>query len=207
MKPNRDPDRTRQLLLDAAFAEIHEHGYQGASLDNILAETGVTKGALYHHFKNKQALGYAVVDEVIRPMMQERWVAPLFAADDPIEALGQILKSERAERDDMACFLGCPLNNLAQEMSPLDEGFRTRIHRLLEAWQDGIAQALRQGQERGKVRADVDPGKTAIFLVATLEGAIGLAKNAHSTAVLDAAAYGLERFLNGLRPVAEPAIV
>ena len=206
MTANRDPDRTRQLLLDAAFAEIHEHGYQGASLDNILAETGVTKGALYHHFKNKQALGYAVVDEVIRPMMQERWVAPLFAADDPIEALGRILKSERVERGDMACFLGCPLNNLAQEMSPLDEGFRTRIHRLLEAWQDGIAQALRQGQERGKVRADVDPGKTAIFLVATLEGAIGLAKNAHSTAVLDAAAYGLDRFLDGLRPVAEPAI-
>ena len=70
---------------------------------------------------------------------------------------------------------GCPLNNLAQEMSGLDEGFRQRIQRVLEVWQQGVAQALRRGQACGCVRADLDPEKAATFILAALEGTIGLA--------------------------------
>jgi len=56
----RDPQATRQALLLAAFEEIHEQGFRAASLDRILERAGCTKGALYHHFENKTALGYAV---------------------------------------------------------------------------------------------------------------------------------------------------
>jgi len=63
----RDPERTRDRLLRAASREIYRLGFQSASLDTILASARVTKGALYYHFKNKEALGYAVVEEVISP--------------------------------------------------------------------------------------------------------------------------------------------
>jgi len=53
--------------LNAASREIYRSGFQSASLDTILASTGVTKGALYYHFKSKEGLGYAVVEEVIGP--------------------------------------------------------------------------------------------------------------------------------------------
>ena len=96
--------------------------------------------------------------------------------------------------------MGCPLNNLAQEMSGLDEGFRQRIQRALETWQQGLAQALRRGQARGFVSEDVDPEKAAIFVLASLEGTIGLAKNAQSPEVFEDSWYGLERFLQSLRP-------
>jgi len=56
---------TRQIILQAAFDEIHARGFQGASLSKILSSTQVTKGALYHYFPNKLALGYAVVEEHI----------------------------------------------------------------------------------------------------------------------------------------------
>jgi AcrR family transcriptional regulator len=58
----RDPERTRERLLQAAFREIHRSGFQSASIDTILAATNVTKGALYHHFESKEALGYAASD-------------------------------------------------------------------------------------------------------------------------------------------------
>src|SRR5438876_437655 len=58
----RDPERTRERLLQAASREIYRSGFQSASLDIILASIGVTKGALYYHFKNKEALGYAMVE-------------------------------------------------------------------------------------------------------------------------------------------------
>ena len=79
----RQPDITRSRLLDCAYEEIHQRGFRSASLDSILEKAGVTKGALYHHFDNKAALGYAVVDEIIRPFMQGFWL-PLVDAEDPI---------------------------------------------------------------------------------------------------------------------------
>ena len=66
----RNPEQTRQALLEAAFEEIYRVGFQAASLDRILDRAGVTKGALYHHFKNKLELGYAVLEEVVRPTMR-----------------------------------------------------------------------------------------------------------------------------------------
>src|ERR1700727_3899958 len=73
----RDPERTRDRLLQAASREIYRSGFQSASLDAILASARVTKGALYHHFKNKETLGYAVVEEIISPDVHGTWVRPL----------------------------------------------------------------------------------------------------------------------------------
>ena len=59
---SRQPDLTRQRILEASFAEIHRQGFQAASVANILTTTGLTKGALYHHFPSKKDLGLAVID-------------------------------------------------------------------------------------------------------------------------------------------------
>ncbi len=79
----RDPERTRERLLQAASREIYRSGFQSAGLDTILASAGVTKGALYYHFKSKEALGYAVVEEVIAPDVHGKWVRPLRERQGP----------------------------------------------------------------------------------------------------------------------------
>src|ERR1700675_2371960 len=83
----RDSERTRERLLQAASREIYRSGFQSAGLDTILASAGVTKGALYYHFKSKEALGYAVVEEVIAPDNRGTWVRPLQSVKDPVDAL------------------------------------------------------------------------------------------------------------------------
>ena len=198
MATRRNPDLTRQSLLQAAFQEIYRSGFQAASLDNILSKAGVTKGALYHHFGSKQELGYAVVDELIREHILDRWVRSLEKAENPIDGLLAILR----RKDPHPSFdqrLGCPLNNLAQEMSPLDEGFRKRLEAVFRQWRQGIAKALRRGQERGQVRSDVDPLESADFFIAALEGSLSLAKNAQDTNVFDKCKAGLASYLKGLR--------
>src|SRR5690349_5001130 len=80
----RAPDLTRKKILEAAFAEFYTHGFQGGSLNDIVAKAGTTKGALFHHFAGKQDLGYAVVDEIIAPLLQERWLKPLAQSSDPV---------------------------------------------------------------------------------------------------------------------------
>lgn len=79
----RCPESTRQRLLDAAHREMYEHGFQAASLERILADTGLTKGALYHHFGTKQALGVAVVEEVIGARLRREWIEPVLHAPRP----------------------------------------------------------------------------------------------------------------------------
>jgi len=197
----RAPDVTRQRLLGAALEEIYRRGFQAASLDTILARAGVTKGALYHHFSDKAALGYAVVDEVVKDLMLERWLTVLEESPaDPLTALQQTLRRRAASLTADEVVLGCPLNNLAQEMSPLDEEFRRRIDATFGAWRDGFARALARGQENGTVRRDVDPRKVAAFVVASVEGSYGLAKSAGSRAMLRSNLEMLATFLDTLRP-------
>ena len=194
----RDPQRTRGLLLQAAFREVYRSGFQSAGLDTILASTGVTKGALYYHFVSKEALGYAVVEEIIGPDLRAKWLRPLQRGNDPINTLIGIVQGESVRPEDVRG--GCPLNNLAQEMSPLDEGFRKRLAMVFHAWQEGIAAALRKGQTYGRVRSDVEPAAAAGFLIATLEGYVSLAKNAQDAKVMKAGIRNIVGWLRSLRP-------
>lgn len=191
---------TRQRLLDAALEEIHRVGFQAASLLNILRHAGVTKGALYHHFPSKQALGYAVVDELMAPDMYRLWLEPLADADDPIERFKAVLADVGGRMTEADVMLGCPLNNLAQEMAPVDEGFRQRIQALFDAWRTGIAEALARGQAAGNVRGDIDVAHAATFIVATLEGCVGLAKTSQSLALLHECGAGLTLYVDSLKP-------
>jgi TetR/AcrR family transcriptional repressor of nem operon len=141
-------DETRRKILAAAFAEFYRNGFQGGSINAIVEAAGVTKGALFHHFPGKQELGYAVVDEVIEPLLLERWLDPLEESVDPVAGLKRAFrKFVREDIGSGAWLQGCPLNNLAQEMSPLDEGFRARIDRLYRRWRKGFAGDLGHGQE------------------------------------------------------------
>jgi TetR/AcrR family transcriptional repressor of nem operon len=194
----RNPQRTRERLLQAAFQEIYRSGFRGTDLETILDTAGVTKGALYHHFDSKEALGYALVDEVILGLIRDKWFRPLQNLENPIDALVSVVQSTSLKPEHVRC--GCPLNNLAQEMSPLDEGFRKRLAKIFSEWHDGIAAALRGGQKRGVVRSDVDPDETATFLIAANEGCWSLAKNSQDVRVLQSGMRSMIRYLESLRP-------
>jgi len=197
----RQPDVTRERLLKAAFEEIYRRGFQGASLDTILDQAGLTKGALYHHFPDKAALGYAVVDEVVKGLLLERWLGVLEdQPGDPLSALQGMLRERLTQLKPHEVELGCPLNNLGQEMSPLDEQFRRRVAATFETWTEGFADLLRRGQKDGTVRRDVDPERMARFLVAAIEGSFGLAKSARSVPMLRSNLEVLSSFLECLRP-------
>lgn len=193
----RNPEKTRAHLLETAFKEIYRGGFRGTGLDQILERANVTKGALYHHFDNKEKLGYAIVDEVIAGINREKWVAPLEQAANPIDTLIEIVKGTSFKRDHIEG--GCPLNNLAQEMSPLDEGLRWRIGQVFHAWIDAIAEALKRGQEHGQVRKELDPKETATQIVAMYEGYVSLAKNQQTELYLMFGVRALKRYLEELR--------
>ena len=198
----RDPEGTRQRLLQAAFREVYRYGFQGAAIDSILAATNVTKGALYYHFQSKEALGHAIIEEIIAEITSDRWMRPLGQSKgrDPIDTLIGIVQAIPSLPADVK--RGCPLVNLTQEMSLLDEQFRRRLEKIFEAWQDSIAAALREGQSSGAVRRDLVPEEAASFLIAMVEGYEVLAKNSQDSRVLNTGTKNIVSWLNSLRPAA-----
>jgi TetR/AcrR family transcriptional regulator, transcriptional repressor for nem operon len=199
---SRDPERTRERLLQAAFREVYRSGFRGAGLDTILAATGVTKGALYYHFGSKEALGYAIVEEIVAALPRDKWLRPLQQSKDPIAALIDIVQATSVRPKDVQG--GCPLVNLAQEMSPLDEQFRKRLERIFNGWQEGIATALRRGQSQGTVRRDLVPEETASFLIAMYEGYVLLVKNAQDPKVWNVGIRNIVGWLRTLRAPGHP---
>jgi TetR/AcrR family transcriptional regulator, transcriptional repressor for nem operon len=201
----KTPDLTRKKMLDAAFTEIHKNGFQAASITQILADTGLTKGALYHHFSDKKALGLAVIEEVIRPGMAEMMFEPLLETERPLAALQAMLKSKMAINEPTMVVLGCPLNNLMQEMSPVDETFRLHLNALFQDWVKVVASALKRGQGAGEVRKDVHAQETAFFVVSALEGCIGMSKNTQSVKAFRGCLAQLGRYLETLK-AASPTV-
>jgi TetR/AcrR family transcriptional regulator, transcriptional repressor for nem operon len=198
--PTKTPEATRQKILMAAFAEFYKHGFQGGSLNHIVETAGTTKGALFHHFAGKQELGYAVVDEIIGPILQQRWLTPVAGSADPISELKRAFRKFVKEDIESGSYVqGCPLNNLAQEMSPLDQGFRKRIDKLYDTWRKNYAAAFADAIKAGKVRKDVSPRSVAALVVAAQMGIWGTAKSSQSPQLMAQAGEALCEYLDSLR--------
>jgi len=195
----------REALLDAAFDEMYLHGFRAAGIEVILAASRASKGSLYHHFGNKQGLGYAVIEERVKPLVRERYLEPFEEARDPTEGVRRM--GRRMEEELLKVGVlerGCPVNNLVQEMSGVDDGFRRRLAAILEEWRDTIAEGFRKGQAHGMVSDEVDPEEAGTFVVAALMGGVGFAKNAQDVMPFDLCRRMLESYVETLRPPARP---
>jgi TetR/AcrR family transcriptional repressor of nem operon len=178
--------QTRDQILDAAARLIHLQGYHGTALDDVLRESGVGKGNLYYYFKSKEDLGYAIIDRLVRGFV-ERTLEPAFA-DPEGDALAQIHGFLERVLDNLRqrnCVGGCPIGNLASELSDVHEGFRRRLAEIFVQWRATLAGALRRGQAAGTVSAGCDPDGLAHFLVAALEGAILMSKMTKDITVME----------------------
>ena len=191
---------TRERILTQMFLDIRKNGFQGLRADKVIAEMDVTKGALYHYFANKQAIGAAVIDEIIRPTYLrfyhelDRWEG------NPIDKLQEQLRFLAGLATDHDIALGCPLNNLVQEMSPIDEDFRLRMKSIIDQIHSSIAAALARGQTAGLVRANVQPSQLAQFYFAGIEGAYATAKVRKDASAFKSNMELLGQFLDTLRP-------
>lgn len=165
----RDPDRTRHNLLQVAAQLFQQKGYNGTSLSDILKQAEVSKGALYHHFANKQELLYAVVDELFRDMVFARWGDVIYA-EEPIEAIATVVDSmaQNATEDDMCS--GCPIHNLLAELSATDEGLRLRVDSIFRTHQQLIEEALELAKTKGQAKPELDSKRVSLFFMCSLNG-------------------------------------
>jgi len=197
-KTARDPEKTRTHILDAAFNEIYRKGFQGVSINDIVEKTSVTKGAFFHYFATKNDLGYAIVDEILSQMIMERWITPLTAYKNPVKGiLNRFKKIIESTPDESVCF-GCPLNNLIQEMAPVDPVFKDKLNSVMSLWIDENEKYLKKAQELGYLKKNVDTRQLAEFIVMVEEASFGVGKGIGSKKIHWSAYNSLRKYLMSL---------
>jgi len=178
----RDPDKTRTNLLEVASCIFHQKGYNGTSLSDILNAAQVSKGALYHHFCNKQELLYAVVDECYRPLFLSRWQGVL-SADKPMDAIADVVAGLAQEGSDEEMCSGCPIHNISAELASTDEGLRTRVDAIFTGLQDIIEQGIERAKNNGQVGSEVDSHRVSLLFMCSLNGMPQMVKSCQERSV------------------------
>jgi TetR/AcrR family transcriptional regulator, transcriptional repressor for nem operon len=167
---------TRERILQQMFLDMRRNGFQGLRTDRVVSEMGITKGALYHYFPGKQAIGTAVLDEIIAPDYLYFYRQLDQFTGNPIPKLISHIEFLENLATDEDIVLGCPLNNLMQEMSPLDEEFRLRMKSIVGQIQQSVTAALERGKSAGFIRPDVDSAAVGGFFFGSIEGSYSVAK-------------------------------
>ena len=192
----RDGKQTRDAIVAAAKRLMQIKGYHATSLDDVLSESGAGKGTFYHYFRSKEDLGHAILDEIITSFIAQT-LEPCFsdAGKRPLAQIRCFLERVVEIQRACNCVGGCPLGNLASELSDVHEGFRAKLADVFSAWRARLTVALDEAQRRGDVGAECRPSAVAHFLVASLEGAILMAKVSKDIGVMEQCVGELRRYL------------
>lgn len=172
----RDPEKTRAHILNTAFMEIYRHGFNGVGVRDLAKNSGVTIGAFFHHFPTKNHVAYAIIDEIIHVGIMDRWIRPLAAYKNPLQGILKCFKNTFENWPDELVTLGCPLNNLTQELSASDESIKEKTKAVLNDWMDKTEEHLRRAQENGYLEKSTNTRELAEFIVTFQEGTFAMGK-------------------------------
>lgn len=167
---------TRQILLQNAFELIYVKGYQSTSIDDIIAKTHVTKGAFFHHFRNKEEMGLALIKEFMHNTMQEMMMSPLLDSDNPLDEIYNLMHNLLLESPIMQARYGCPTHNLIQEMAPINPAFKQALFEINEQTQKVFLSILEDAQSKGKIRQNVDCQQVVLFILVGYAGIRNIGK-------------------------------
>ncbi len=189
--------RTRAAMLEASALVFARRGYEGASFAELIAESGLTKGAFYFHFSSKQELALETMRHKQQQLV-EAITAALPATTSALERLAGLLRA-RARALDTDESLWCVLR-LGAELGRV-RGPTSEYSRLNEWPIELFADLVRQGQVAGSIRADLDPRATGEAIFATIVGMDTLALQLTGGTDLAARTEGLLDVLRlGLTP-------
>lgn len=195
---------TREKLVTAARQLFLAKGYEATAIAEILLEAGVNAGSMYHFFKTKEELLLAVLDSYVELMYPVVMQPVLDDVADPIERVFGVLDGYRQMLVLTGCRQGCPIGNLAVEMSEKSERVREKIGVNFENWRTVIRLCL---LEAGDALPDgVDCDRLATFVLIVMEGAILLARTQRSVKPFEEAVASLRDYFERLqsgRPVSD----
>ncbi|MBS0374553.1 MAG: TetR/AcrR family transcriptional regulator [Proteobacteria bacterium] len=185
----------RIRLLEAALRLVRERGYAATTVEDLCTRAGVTKGAFFHHFASKEALGVAAANQWTTNTRAFFAEAPYRAHADPLERVLGYLDFRKAilrgELPEFTCFAG----TLVQEVFGTSAPIRTACEASITGHAAEVAADIAAAMERHGVRAGFTAESLALHSQAVLQGAFILAKATGRTDVAVESIEHLRRYV------------
>ncbi|WP_291912698.1 TetR/AcrR family transcriptional regulator [Chitinophaga sp. CB10] len=192
-------EATRLTILQKAFELIYVKGYQTTSIDDIIATTKVTKGAFYYHFKTKDEMGLAIINEILKPTLTNSFIEPLQTEENPLDAIYNLMDNLLMKNDFLKVEYGCPASNFTQEMTPWNSEFNKALNELTQEWTKAITATIERGKKSGTIRKDVNAKQVTIFVMSGYWGIRNLGKLENSKKVYVSYLKQLKIYLDSLK--------
>lgn len=163
---------TRQLLIDKGYELINMYGYHATSVDRIISEVNLTKGAFYYHFENKHHFVEAIIQERIEKEIHSEFIEPINMRGNPLFILSDLLQNKLINDKSLAPSLGSPLTNFIVELShePNDYDLQMQLKEILDQWKVALINLLYRGIEDGYLDRHINTESVAEFIINSLEG-------------------------------------
>jgi TetR/AcrR family transcriptional repressor of nem operon len=192
-------EATRLTILQKAFELIYVKGYQTTSIDDIIATTQVTKGAFYYHFKTKDEMGLAIIDEILKPTLAGGFIEPLQKEENPIDAIYNLMHDLLIKDEFLKVEYGCPASNFTQEMTPWNTDFRRVLDELTQQWTKVMTAAIEEGKKKGFINKDVNAKQVTLFVMSGYWGIRNFGKLENSKQIYLPYLKELKTYLNTLK--------
>lgn len=169
MKQQEKSESTRQLLIDAAYILFYTNGLQKTSIDNITTKVNLSRGAFYHHFKDKKELILAVIKTKVHSRIYDTMISPLYREGDPVLLLRDTFSKRLKSFTKNEKELGCPLNKFITELNSYKQ-YNTALMNTINEWEKAIKDILIRAKKEQKISFDTNVSATALFLISAYEG-------------------------------------
>ena len=166
-------EKTRQKIIAEAAALFNQHGFEGSSMSELMAATGLEKGGIYRHFSSKEELAAAAFDHAWQSALDTR-MRDLDSVPNSVDRLKRFIRNFIERRP--AVPGGCPLLNTAIDADDGNALLRERALKALGRWHSQLASIIRDGIEKREVKRSVDPKKLATIIISSLEGALMMSR-------------------------------
>jgi TetR/AcrR family transcriptional regulator, transcriptional repressor for nem operon len=185
---------TRRMILETAAPLFNTRGYFGASMSDLVRETGLEKGGIYNHFSGKEELALEAFDYATG-LMRERLRSALEGREGALERLLAVVDVFSTLAYDPPVEGGCPVLNTAVESDDSMPVLKERAKGAALEWLQLVGSITKEG---------TDPNETATVVVAAIEGAVMLSKLTDDAAHMDRAVDHLKGHLRSLARPRDP---
>ncbi|MEX1049258.1 MAG: TetR/AcrR family transcriptional regulator [Akkermansiaceae bacterium] len=197
MEPRKkQPEQTRNAILDAVDAEFSHGGYAATGIGAIVLRSGLTKGALFHHFADKQKLALAWIGEILARSLRELWIEPLERAAS-LDDLLQICR-QRCSQGTVGDATSA-LVATAAEVAARDAVLGGAMETIFADWRAAVAALLERGRSGGWIHPSIQPPIEAALLVSAFAGFTVALRVAESPETRAQFLTGIAAYLETLR--------
>ncbi len=170
MEKNLKRMATMHRMQVTGLALFYQKGYYNTSVDDILKELALSKGAFYYHFQSKEDFFISIVQNLVIQKVYHMLVEPIAGKEDPLNAISACFEDalETAEHNELD--YGFVLTNFITEFGRKNPEISTYLQDILKIWEVNLITVLQKGKSDGYIDRHVDSEAVATYLISSYIG-------------------------------------